>query len=223
MKLILVGCEYTGKTTLVGGVQDWIEANMGDKAGVHDHFTIPYIAHRDMSDEERQQVLGLSPGLKEEFQRYMIIYHLQSGFLTMPHHLLVGFHIEEAVYAPRYFGYGRPGEYSERTGLARSVEKDLLAVAPETVLVLLRASAEVIRGRMKEQTRPHGLVKEGEVEQVLELFEEQYDKTMIRKKFALDTSDTTVEETLAQFVEQVRPHLTESDRLRMLTHTSTLG
>ena len=117
MKLILVGCEYTGKTTLVGGVQDWIEANMGDKAGVHDHFTIPYIAHRELSDEERQQVLGLSPGLKEEFQRYMIIYHLQSGFLTMPHHLLVGFHIEEAVYAPRYFGYGRPGEY--RSGAVR--------------------------------------------------------------------------------------------------------
>ena len=44
---------------------------------------------------------------------------------------------------------------------------------------------------------------------------------MIRKKFALDTSGATVEETLAQFVEQVRPYLTESDRLRMLTHSST--
>ena len=40
------------------------------------------------------------------FQRYVIEYHLGTSFYEYPDHGLVGFHIEEAVYAPLYYGYG---------------------------------------------------------------------------------------------------------------------
>ena len=147
----------------------------------------------------------------------MITYHLQPSFYRMPDHILVGFHIEEAVYGPFYWGYGREGEYSERTGLARSVERELLTIAPETVLVLLRASPEVIADRMTKTPHPHGPVQQKDIGRILGAFEEQYEKSLIRNKFALDTSEATVEETLGRFVEQVEPFLTDTDRLRMLT------
>ena len=59
------------------------------------------------------------------FQRYIIEYHLQPAFYADPDHNMAGFHIEEAVYAPLYYGYGGKGEYAERTTLARAAEKRL--------------------------------------------------------------------------------------------------
>ena len=217
MKLVLAGCEYSGKTTLVAKIQQWISDTMGGQPGVHDHFTVPNLAHRELTDDEVQQVLALSPELKEEFLRYIISYHLSPTFMNSPDHLLVGFHIEEAVYAPMYWEYGQKGEYAERSMVARSVEKDLLAAAPETVLVLLTASPEVIRRRMKESPHRHQIMKDADVERSLELFDEQYVDTLIRQKMTLDTSTATVAQTLNEFVQGVDPFLTDSDRLRMLT------
>ena len=119
MKLVIAGCEYAGKTTLVSKIRQWISDTMGGQPGVHDHFTIPNLAHRELTDEEVQQVLALSPALKEEFLRYIISYHLSPSFMNSPDHLLVGFHIEEAVYAPMYWDYGRKGEYAYRSTLAQ--------------------------------------------------------------------------------------------------------
>ena len=217
MKLVLAGCEYSGKTTLVAKIQQWISDAMGGQPGVHDHFTIPNLAHRELTDDEVQQVLALSPELKEEFLRYIISYHLSPSFMNSPDHLLVGFHIEEAVYAPMYWEYGQKGEYAERSMVARSTEKELLAAAPDTVLVLLKASAEVIRQRMAANPHRHQIMKDVDVERSLELFDEQYTDTLIRQKITLDTSTATVAQTLNEFVQGVDPFLTDSDRLRMLT------
>ena len=40
MKLILVGCEYAGKTTLANEIVKWIDKTLGGARGFHDHFTI---------------------------------------------------------------------------------------------------------------------------------------------------------------------------------------
>ena len=224
MRLILVGCEYAGKTTLVNGIVKWLQSTMGGRpAGLHDHFTIPEIGHRQFSDEERGQILALSPALKEEFMRYMIEYHHRPVFYrSYADHLMVGFHIEEAVYGPMYWGYGRKGEYSERTRLAREIEKDILEDAPDTVLILVKASPEVIARRMRESPQPHGVLQEKDVEHVVQMFEEQYADSLIRhRQFVIDTSSATVEETLAQFVEQIQPYITDTDRLRMMTHRAS--
>ena len=74
--------------------------------------------------------MALSPKLKEQIQRYALEYHLGTSFYEYPDHGLVGFHIEEAVYAPLYYGYGGPREYADRRVMARSIEAHILDMAP---------------------------------------------------------------------------------------------
>jgi hypothetical protein len=102
--------------------------------------------------------------------------------------------------------------------MARAVEKTIMEEAPDTVLILLKASAEVIAQRMRENPQPCGVLQEKDIEYVLQRFEEEHQASLIRRKFILDTTTATVEETLAEFAEQIELYLTDTDRLRMLAH-----
>ena len=86
--------------------------------------------------------------------------------------------------------------------------------APETVLVLLRASPEAIRERMRAAPRPDGVPREEDVERVIDLFEEQYASTELKHKLAIRTSGVTVAESVAEFAGKVSPFLTDEDRRR---------
>ena len=222
MRLILNGCEYAGTTTLAGAISGWATEVMGGTFSFHDHWKIPHISHKTHTDEENEQFLALSPHLKESFQRYHLEYHLSGSFYARPHHNSVGLHIDEAVYAPLYYSYGGDDEYADRRLTARRIESHIIEVAPDTVLVLVKASPEVIARRMKESPHDRSLVKEKDIRHVLKRFEEENERSFILNKFTLDTTTATVEETLAQFVEQVEPYMTEADRLRILTHRMSL-
>ena len=67
MRLIIVGCEYSGVTTLINELYDW-----GNERGVHhpldEHFTILDAYH--LSQEEQNGMLDVLPGIKERFQRF---------------------------------------------------------------------------------------------------------------------------------------------------------
>ena len=80
--------------------------------------------------------------------------------------------------------------------------------APHSILLLLKASPEVIRQRMKDNPHEYQVVQDGDVETVLERFEERFSASAVRRKFTLDTTSATVEETLAEFDAQIREHLT---------------
>lgn len=218
MRLILNGCEYAGTTTLAGAISAWAVKAFGGTFGFHDHWKVPHVSHAPHTKEENEQFLALSPRLQESFQRYHMDYHIADTFYGDPHHNMVGFHIDEAVYAPLYYGYGGPGEYADRMRYARMMEHHILEKAPDTVLVHVKASAEVIARRMAEEPHDLALVKEPDIEKVLQRFEEENGWSFFRRKFAVDTSEATVEETL----EQIEPHLTDQDRLRMLTCGSAL-
>ena len=41
MRLILIGCEYAGKTTLANEITKWLKETTGGGRTFHDHFTIP--------------------------------------------------------------------------------------------------------------------------------------------------------------------------------------
>jgi hypothetical protein len=222
MRLILNGCEYAGTTTLAGAISEWAMKVFGGQIVFHDHWKIPHVSHSAHTDEENDQFLALSPHLQESFQRYHMEYHVASTFYGDDHHNMVGFHIDEAVYAPLYYGYGGEGEYSDRKQMARSVEAHIMEVAPDTVLVLVKASPKVIARRIKENPHDRALVKENDIERVLQRFEEENERTFIRRKFTLDTTSVSVEESLAEFVDKFEPHMTEADRLRILTHGSSL-
>jgi hypothetical protein len=213
----LVGCEYVGTSTLIQEIGGWVERAMGGKMGIHDHWKAPQLSHAEHTKEENEGFLALSANLRESFQRYHMEYHLSPSFYHDADHTMVGFHIDEAVYAPLYYGYGESGEYGDRESAARSTEASLLEIARDTVLILLKASPEAIRARMKADPHTHALVKDGDVEDVLAAFEDQHTRSMLRKKIVIDNTDQTVAESLAEFVTQMQPFLTHEDRSRILT------
>ena len=214
MRLIIVGCEYTGKTTLVKNVHRWIERSMGPPiVPYHDHFTLPHMTHDEMTDEEYEQVSALSPRLKSIIQNHQIMYHLNSAFYADHDNIMVGFHIENAVYGPLYYGYEDDGTPA---AIARSVESNIMQHAHDTIIVLLRASAEVVASRMRDNPQPHGVLQEEHIELVLQQFEEEYGRSLIRYRFALDTSESMAEETFQQFLTNVLPLLREADHIRIL-------
>ena len=216
MKLTLVGCECAGKTTLANGISKWTDKASGGGRGFHDHFAIP---NEELSPEAKKYLLAAPAQLKEMFQRFMIAHHLSRDFFIGPDQNFIGFHIEEAVYAPLYYGYG--GEDSgagfrsgagQRTKMARAVEREIMRLAPDAVLVLLRADPEVIRRRMREAPHEHQVIKESDVEVLLARFDEEYEWSLLSSKFVLDTSNATPEETLRQFMEQYEPYWTDADK-----------
>ena len=70
---------------------------------------------------------------------------------------------------------------------------------------------------MEEEPRRNGVLQAGDVEYILGRFEEEYEGSQIANKITLDTSDSTVESTLAEFVGKMEPYFTSADRLRMIS------
>ena len=222
MNLAFVGCEYAGKSTLAAEVLKWAEKSLGGTSHFHDHFSVP---SSELSPEAQESALAVHPQFLEMFQRYSLTYHLGDGFYSHGDHNLMGFVIEEAVYAPLYYGYGGPDSLApgrspegQRTEMARRFEGEMLAKAPGTVLVLLKAAPEVIRRRMKEAPHTHPIVREPDVERVLSRFEEEFEASRIRRRIVLDTSTAAVEQTLAEFLGAHEPFMSREDRQRMEKH-----
>ena len=209
MRLILIGCEYAGKTTLANEIVEWIGRTMGGSRTFHDHFSIP---NAELPEEDKKSYSALTPYVRQLFQLYMMNHHFHDSFYSEPDHNLVGFHIEEAIYGPLYYGYAADGDVG--SPMARRLEEEIMQKAPDTVLILLRARPETIVQRMADTLHEWQIVWEEDVEPVLQRFEEEYEASLIRAKFALDTSDDSVEETLAEFAAQIEPHLTQRDRQR---------
>ena len=212
MRLILIGAEYAGKTTLANAITAWLKETTGGGRPFHDHFSIP---PSELPDAEQEEFLRMSSELQAMYQRYSQEYHLLPSFYADPDHMLVGFHIEEAVYAPLYYSYGDSDDFSAS---ARAMEKRILEQAPDTVLILLKASPEVIAKRMRETPHKHQVLQEKDIGHVLQRFEEEYEQSLLDRKFVLDSTSATTEETLAEFVARIDPFLSQSDRLRMMTH-----
>ena len=212
MKLILAGCEYAGTTTLANAINDWTEQVMGNRIrNIHDHFKIPQtIGHSDpdyANEEEQRQYLALSPKIMETAQRHNLYYHSPSESSSNEDRLVIGHHIDEAVYAPLYFGYGRTGENGDREVIAWQIEHKIKKFEPELVLILVKASPEVIARRMKEGAHPNAVVQEKDIELVLRRFQEEFGRSWVRNKFELDTSTATVDETITEFEAKMEPHV----------------
>lgn len=199
MRLIVVGCEYAGVTTLINGLYGW-----GNERGIHhhldDHFTIPDAYHLD--DEEQKGMLDMLPAIKERFQRFQIVYHVRL-LHRFDHILMGGFHIEEMVYGPRYY-------YPGTNIHIREYEPDM----PEDVILThLYARPDVIRVRMETDPHPFPLVPSEDVPDILQQFKEEVAKSWIPQKFAIDTSDLTPAQLLDTFLEQSTPYLNTRDML----------
>jgi adenylate kinase len=208
MRVIAVGCEYAGKTTLLEGLMKW-----GASRGVHhhldDHFSIP--DRQFLAPEDRDAMLRLSPVLKERFQRFQVAYHVRL-INRYEDILLGGFHIEEDIYGPRYYYPGRtPGHpFTIYEG----------EMPADTILVLLAARPEVLERRMREAPHEYPIVPREDLPAVLDLFEKAYRDSGLRHRVRIDTSDLAPEGLLQKFLEASLPHLTARDMLRRMAGLS---
>lgn len=197
MRVIAVGCEYSGVSTLIKGLDDWGKQR-GFQHHLDDHFTIPDAYH--LSDEEQRAMLDMLPAIKERFQRFQLVYHVRL-LHRYRHILLGGFHIEEAIYGPRYYYPGKPQE-------VREYEPEM---PDDTILVHLHAEPEAIRQRMQATPHPHQLVPDKDVEEILDAYALEVRKSWIRRKITIDTSDLTPPLLLEQFLRLSIPHLDAED------------
>ena len=158
MRLIVVGCEYSGVSTLIDGINRW-----GLQRGIHhhldDHFTIPDAFH--LTPDEQQGMLDMMPAIKERFQRFQLVYHIRL-FHKYDHILMGGFHIEEMVYGPKYY-------YPGKNIQIREYEPDL---PDDVILVHLHTTPDILRSRMTSDPHPHQLVPSDDVEVILDRYTE---------------------------------------------------
>jgi len=234
MRLILIGCEYTGKSTLVRNISRWMIEQMGvSLVRWHDHFVVPRLdghtiiraegsdasigktEHDLNTEEDKEQIMSLRPNVLEQLQRHNIWRHLHPRLLEADDVLFVNFYYAEAVYAPLYYGYGERGSFADRSVRAREWDEELLAYAPDIVLAHVTADPAAVADRMAARPRVRGILQQQDIPSVLDRFREEYEASLIERKFTLDTTDTTPEQTLGQFVDLIRPHLSEVDHQRM--------
>jgi len=229
MNLIIAGCEYSGTTPLAQAIAGWAQETMGGTQDVHDHFKIPHIAcywngpaAEPFTDEELTQIMSWSPKLKEMAQRQSQNYHMPNNS-NAADYILVGYHMDDAVYSSAFFGYGHEKELQGgwRWKYARHIESRFIEQAPDTVLVTVTASKEEIASRMEADPHPFSIVKKKDIESVLEEFDREFDRSIIHTKIAIDTSDTTVEQALEEFKHAIQPHLTIEDRRRILLNKAS--
>lgn len=189
MRVIVVGCEYTGVTTLIEGILDW-----GHERDINhhldDHFTIPDRQH--LAPEDMETMVNLSPALKERFQRMQLVYHIRL-LHRFDHILLGGFHIEEAIYGPLYY---YPG------GVASEIREYEEEMPKNAILVHLTASPEVIQKRMETDPHEYSLIKKEDIPTLLDRFQEEFDASLIPNKIQIDTSDLAPEGLLQTFLGQ---------------------
>jgi len=218
MRLIVIGCEYAGKSTLAQNIRRWSQETMGSfTSSFHDHFVLPFKeGSTPEAEEQAQQILHMNRALLERHVDYMMHYHMSSSFYQANDHCVVNWYFGEAVYAPMYYGYGGAGQYADRRVMARYYDSQVMAVAPDTVLILLKASPHVLRQRMELEPCPQCPLKAQDIELVVQRFEEEYEASLIRQRFTLDTSSASAEETLQEFVRCIAPTLNMNDKLRIL-------
>ena len=231
MRVIIIGCEYVGKSTLAGQISRWMMRTMGlPSVRWHAHFVLPHLdrhilvpdigAETPIDREEVEAILQLPPFLKEQLLRYMIWRHVCNDmYRATDDYLMVDFYYGEAVYAPLYYGYGGSDDtFSDRRRRAREWDAEVMMQAPDTVLVLLRTSANVVRRRMRLDSHAGSILKPDDVPIVLRRFEEEFADSQIERQFALDTTNSSADRTLQDFLRQMRPHFTDIDHLRIASN-----
>ena len=225
MRLVIVGCEYSGTTTLAHAINDWATETMGVGFRlIHDHFKQPDTNPHGpaLTEDELAQFQALSARHREVMQRQNLYYHTSytANSESKETSLVVGLHIDETIYGPLYFGYGGAGQIGDRHVIAKHIEQRIVQYTPETVLVHVKARSDIILQRMTQDPHARAVLRETDVEHVLARFEEEVRGSLLMNKITLDTSDATVAETVADFERKVHPFLTQEDLARILVNRS---
>ena len=220
MKIILAGIEYVGTTTIANKLKDWKLEYTGTPfydGLMHDHMKIPHTSGHpdDTTLEEQQQILNLSPKLMEMYHRYHMYYHLHHYFQRDD--LTVGFHIEEAVLARKYFGYGLDGESFDRENIVFDrIENRIKQITSDPIIIVhMIADKSIIEERMEKlRSRPehsNSPLQKQDIEDVMNDYAHFIDKSSIGPKVVVDTSKDNPSQTLDKIVDLIKPHISDED------------
>ena len=80
MRILIVGCEYSGTTTLAKAVFKWGTEELNADFGlIHDHWKLPQVGGHTpideesfLSDQEQLELLDISPRILEQMQRHSL-------------------------------------------------------------------------------------------------------------------------------------------------------
>ena len=225
MKMILAGIEYVGTTTLANMLSDWKKKTTGEPFYmdlIHDHSKLPHTSGHpdDTTLEEQEQILALSPKLKEMYHRYGMYYHIHH--YAQEDDLTVGFHIEESIYARRYYNYGLPGDQFDREKVFEQVETRIKQVTSDPIIIVhMTATSAIIAERMKElSNHPAHLnspLAQADIPEVLAEYERLVEKSSIGPVIKVDTSKENPNQILEMVTSSLEPYFTNSDRERIAT------
>ena len=226
MKVILAGIEYVGSTTISRMLSDWKLKNMGEPffmGLVHDHSKLPHTSGHpdDTTLQEQEQILNLSPKLKEMYHRYGMYYHIHH--YVQEDDLSVGFHIEEAVYARRYYGYGLDGEQFDRNNVFVGIENRIKQITTDPIITVhMVASPDIIESRMfalkDHPEHTNSPLQVEDIEDVMADYQYFISKSDIGPVVKVDTSIDSPEDTLEEVVTLLDPYFTKTDLERIENH-----
>ena len=223
MFIILSGCEYSGTSTIAKSITSELKNILGTEFDVHDHWKFPniecypqYSKQYVLNDADRRDISHFTPKLKEMLQRQSLVYHLPEPIDSLDR-IYVGYHFDDTVYGPIYFGYGGPEEPQggPRTRYARYIEKEIIKSYPNAILIQLTASPETILNRSKN--KPHGnqIIVPHDIKAILEQFQSEFDKSLIQNKLTIDTTNQSVGQTSLAVINGILNYCSPEDTARI--------
>ena len=208
MRSIFVGIEYAGKSTLATMLGEYYRHR---KLPIHgdDHFTIP---DSTLSPESRKIFVDLPNDMKERAQRMQIHYHVDIiKKYACP--LIVGWHIEEAIYTS-FYGEDPDHPYypNFHYGFQRLYESLVLeAHLPDLVMFHVTASDEEIARRMAEAPHEYPIVREKDIAAIKQQFDEEVAKSLFThqgRTVVLDTTGKPPQDSFDELLELSEPKIT---------------
>ena len=208
MRSIFAGIEYAGKSTLATMLGEYYRHR---RVPIHgdDHFTLP---DASLSPESRKILVGLPNDIKERGQRMQIHYHVDIiKKYACP--LIVGWHLEEAVYT-RFYGDDPNSFYypNFHYGFQRLYESLVLeAHLPDVVLFHVTASDEEIARRMQDSPHEYPVVRQEHIAEVKARFDEEIAASLFahqNRTIVLDTTGKTPEESFDELLLKSEPMVT---------------
>ena len=73
---------------------------------------------------------------------------------------------------------------------------------------------------MEGNPHTYSVLKDADVEMVQSRFDKEFSYSLLRQKITLDTSTSTVDKTMDEFVEKIEPYLSDEDRIRIVRSES---
>jgi len=223
----MVGAEYSGTTTISKAFIDWIKSNLGKTVIFHDHWKIPEIAGHPPNETpntmltsiEQKQVLESTSPVKELLMRYALYYHTPHSYESNDQFgLYVGYYFDDLIYGPKYFDYGKPNQPGDRLLEKLKIEQNIIKFSPDTVIALIKCNEIETKQRIEKTPHKKQMAGGNDIKSLAHRFQKEFDSSLIANKITIDTSNSTIDQSVSELVYKLQPFFSRDDRIRLLSN-----